>query len=1145
MARNGDLFAPREGAAAQGAAGPGGAQPGRASGGDSSGAAAAEGTEADGTGLGVAALDAAEAGVGAAGDVVAEVAAAPDTGAQAGVGAGGTAGGGAEAPAFHLVVVDGSGFIFRAFHALPPMNRADGTPVNAVYGFTNMMARMMRDHVGTHLAVIFDAGRLTFRNRLYDKYKAQRPEPPDELRPQFALVREATAAFGVPSVELDDWEADDLIASYARATVEAGGRMTIVSSDKDLMQLVGDRVEMLDPIKQKPIGPAEVMERFGVPPSRVVEVQALMGDSVDNVPGVPGIGPKTAGQLVAEFGDLEGVLAAAPGMKASKRRDALIEHAAAARLSRQLVLLCDSVPLPLPLDALRCVPFDRDRLAAYLDAMGFRTISQRLGLDSGGPVGGAFGGGAFSGGGFGGGSSAGGGPGGDPGADGPAADARGGAADVATVPYADYARVVDAEALAGWVAEARAAGVVAVGLETDGRPPLRATLLGVSLAVAPGRACYVPLRHEAAPAVIAKVVAEPKRRGRAVAADPLVAEALASDAAAGVAGAAGEDAGLAAAAGPDGAADAAGLDATGPDAAGPGPAGDGVAAGGEDAAAAARGVAADGDGQADAAQADAGRIEAGQLGAQAVFAALGGLLGDPCVLKVMHNAKAALLLLAREGVAAVAAIDDVALLSYAQDAGRHGHGIEELARLHLGHATIPLDEVTGTGRARLPLSQSAPDKVAAYAGEAADATLRLWHVLRPALRVHKALALYEQVERRMVPVLARMEEAGIRVDGDELRRMSVDFGERMAALEAQVHALAGRAFSLGSPKQLGEILFDEMKLPGGKRTATGAWSTDVVALQTLAEQGLELPTRLLEWRQIAKLKSTYADALVAETDAGTGRVHTSFAMTATSTGRLSSNDPNLQNIPIRTEEGGRIRRAFVAADGHVLVSADYSQIELRLLAHVADIPALRDAFATGQDIHARTASEVFGVPMAQMDPATRRRAKAINFGIIYGISAFGLGRQLGIDPAEARVYIAAYFERYPGIRDYMERTKEEARRLGYVVTPFGRRCWVQGIADRNMQRRSGAERQAINAPLQGGAADVIKRAMVRLPAAMAEAGLRSRMLLQVHDELLFESPDGEAEAMAAVARRVMEAAVVLSVPLVVETGQGRSWAEAH
>ena len=1078
MARNGDLFAPRMAAeAVSGEAVLGGAALGSRASDDATNGDAAGGTTAG--------ADAATARPEAGG---------PDA-------AGGT-------PPFHLVVVDGSGFIFRAFHALPPMTRADGVPVNAVYGFCNMLARLMRDHVGTHLAVIFDAGRLTFRNRLYDRYKAQRPEPPDELRPQFALVREATAAFGVPSVELEDWEADDLIASYAKATVAAGGRITIVSSDKDLMQLVGPGVEMLDPIKQKPIGPAEVMERFGVPPSKVVEVQALMGDSVDNVPGVPGIGPKTAGQLVAEHGDLEGVLAAAPSMKPSKRRDALIEHAAAARLSRTLVLLCDAVPLPLPLDALACQAFDRGRLATYLDAMGFRTISQRLGLDSGGPVGGAFGGlaapvrTAVAGGD--------GAPGGDgTGADGPAAE--GGAAGPA-VAFEGYTRVDTAEALAGWLAEAQAAGVLAVGLETDGLPPLRARLLGVSLALAPGRACYVPLRHEAPPVMVVKVAAEPKRgRGKVVglaATDPVLAEALAAV----------DDA-----------------------AAEPGAAEDGAVPDADDAAAT------NGDGIASPATAagEAEHPDAGQLDAAEVLAALGALLGDPYVLKVMHNAKAVLLLLAREGVGQVAPVDDVALISYAQDAGRHGHGIEELARLHLGHATIPLDEVTGTGRARLPLAQSPSEKVVAYAGEAADATLRLWHVLRPALRVHKAAALYEQVERRMVGVLARMEEAGIRVDGEELRRMSVDFGERMAALEAQVHALAGRPFSLGSPKQLGEILFDEMKLPGGKRTPTGAWGTDVVALQTLAEQGLELPTRLLEWRQIAKLKSTYADALVAEMDQETGRVHTSFAMTVTSTGRLSSNDPNLQNIPIRTEEGGRIRRAFVARDGHVLVSADYSQIELRLLAHVADIPALRDAFATGQDIHARTASEVFGVPMAQMDAQTRRRAKAINFGIIYGISAFGLGRQLGIDPGEARTYIAAYFERYPGIRDFMERTKEEARRLGYVLTPFGRRCWVQGIADRNMQRRSGAERQAINAPLQGGAADVIKRAMVRLPAAMAEAGLASRMLLQVHDELLFEAPEHEAEAMAAVAKRVMEAAVVLSVPLVVETGQGRSWADAH
>ncbi len=1016
--------------------------------------------------------------------------------------------------ALHLVVVDGSGFIFRAFHALPPMTRPDGTPVNAVFGFTNMLARLMRDHVGTHLAVIFDAGRHTFRNRLYDQYKAQRPEPAPELLPQFPLVREATAAFGVPAVELEDWEADDLIASYARAAVEAGGRITIVSSDKDLMQLIRPGVEMQDPIKQKPIGEAEVRERFGVGPDRVVEVQALMGDSVDNVPGVPGIGPKTAGQLVTEFGDLEGVLAAAPGMKPSKRRDALIAHAEAARLSRELVLLRDDVPLPLPLAALAVQPLERDRLSAYLGAMGFRSTAQRLGLEvlHGAPAVAAR-------------------------AAALAAPAPAPVPPQSAVPYGPYACVSDLAVLSDWIAQARTAGIVAVGLEADSHYALRAAITGVSLAVAPGRACYVPLRHGLAAAIV------PAAQGDLLGAGAMPEAAMAdTDVPDGFAalGADPDDAAMAGAPGADGAApDALPLD---------GPA-SGEGATGDEAAAPAAIAANTGQPAASAVPLapDAAPEAPGwpQLDPDAVLAALAPLLADPAVLKVFANAKAACLLLGRAGLPDPAPQDDVGLISYAQDAGAHPHTPDELVRRHLGHALTTLDSVTGTGRARLPFARVAPEAAARYAAEAADATLRLWHALRPQLRGHGALALYEQVERRLVPVLAEMERAGIAVDAVELRRMSADFGARMAVLETEIHALAGRPFALGSPKQLGEILFDEMGLPGGKRTPTGAWGTDAVMLQGLAEQGHALPGRLLEWRQIAKLKSTYADALVTEMDPGTGRVHTRFAMTITSTGRLSSIDPNLQNIPIRTEEGARIRRAFISAPGHVLVSADYSQIELRLLAHVADIPALKEAFTTGQDIHARTASEVFGVPMAQMDAATRRRAKAINFGIIYGISAFGLGRQLGIDPGEARTYIAAYFERYPGIRDYMERTKEEARLRGYVLTPFGRRCWIPGIADRNMAKRAGAERQAINAPLQGGAADVIKRAMVRLPAALAKAGLASRLLLQVHDELLFEAPEAEAADLAVVVKRVMEAAVVLSIPLVAETGQGRSWSEAH
>ena len=921
----------------------------------------------------------------------------------------------------HLILIDGSGFIFRAFHAMPPMTRPDGTPVNAVFGFTNMLARLLKDHVGTHIAVIFDAGRLTFRNRLYDRYKAQRPEPPAELIPQFALIREATLAFGVASIELADWEADDLIASYALAATQVGGRATIVSSDKDMMQLIRDGVDMLDPIKQKPIGAAEVMEKFGVPPGKLIEAQALMGDSVDNVPGVPGIGPKTAAQLVMEYGDLEGILAAAEGMKPSKRRDLLIAHADAARLSRQLVILREDAPLPMPLDELVARPLHRATLSAWLAAQGFRSTIQRLGLDDEpaapvsqgrlptAPVTGATQGQLFA-----------------------------AAPEVELPPapagdFGPYHCVTTADTLRVWIAEAHAAGVVAIDTETDGLDATRANLIGFSMATAPGRSCYVPLAHEGAE----------------------------------------------------------------------------------------------------------------QLGVAVALELLAPLMTDPSVLKVFQNAKFDLMVLTRAGCPMAAPIDDTMLISYAQEAGAHGHGMDELSTLHLGHEPISYNTVTGTGKGRIPFAQVPLDRATAYAAEDTDVTLRLWHVLRPRLRPNRSLALYEHIERRMIAVLMDMERAGVKVDSADLQAMSKDFEERMAVMEADIHRFAGFPFNVGSAKQLGEVLFDRMALPGGKRMKTGAWGTDASVLQGLADQGHELPARIMEWRQLSKLKSTYADALVEQINPATGRVHTSFAMAITSTGRISSTDPNLQNIPIRTEEGSRIRRTFIAEAGHMLVSADYSQIELRLLAHVADIATLKASFAAGEDIHARTASEVFGVPMAGMDAMTRRRAKAINFGIIYGISAFGLARQLQIEPGEARTYIDAYFLRYPAIRTYMERTREEARVAGYVLTPFGRRCWVPGIADRNPSRRAYAERQAINAPLQGGAADIIKRAMVRLPAALRGAGLSARMLLQVHDELLFEAPDAEADATAALVREVMQDAAVISVPLVVETGSGRTWAQAH
>ena len=894
------------------------------------------------------------------------------------------------------------------------MTRPDGTPVNAVFGFTNMLARLLKDHTGSHIAVIFDAGRLTFRNRLYEAYKAHRPPAPEELIPQFALVREATEAFGVPAIELPDWEADDLIAAYVHAVTGIGGQATIVSSDKDLMQLIRPGVVMLDPMKQKPIGLPEVMEKFGVTPDKMVEVQALIGDSTDNVPGVPGIGPKGAAALVNEFGDLEAVLAAAPSMKPSKRRDSLIEHAERARISRELVRLREDAPLPLPIEALIVKEADKPALVAWLAAQGFRSTIARLGLEmpAAAPV--------------------------EAPVATPAGPPQGDLGLGVVVPaahgFGPYETVTTEACLRAWAAEAAAAGRFAIDTETDGLDAMRAKLIGLSLATARGRACYVPLGHE--------VLGE-------------------------------------------------------------------------------------------------------QLKPAVAIAVLGPLLSDPSVLKILQNAKFDMMVLTQAGFPMLGPVDDTMVMSFVQEAGLHGHGMDELSALHLGHTPISYDTVTGTGRNRIPFSQVQFDNATAYAAEDADVTLRLWDILRPTLRKNHALALYEQVERRLIPILLEMERAGVKVDADDLRRMSADFEGRMAIMEQDCHRLTGHPFNVGSPKQLGEVLFDEMKLPGGKRMKTGAWGTDSSVLQNLADQGHDLPARILEWRQLQKLKSTYADALVGQINPATGRVHTSFAMAIAATGRLSSTDPNLQNIPIRTEEGSRIRRAFIAEPGHVLVSADYSQIELRLLAHVADIPALKESFARGEDIHARTASEVFGVPMAGMDAMTRRRAKAINFGIIYGISAFGLGRQLGIGPGEARGYIDRYFVRYPEIRVYMDRTRKEAQANGYVVTPFGRRCWIAGIQDKNPARRAYGERQAINAPLQGGAADIIKRAMVRLPAALAEAGLKSRMLLQVHDELLFEAPEAEASVLAALLRLVMENAAVLSVPLVVETGMGRSWAEAH
>jgi DNA polymerase-1 len=921
----------------------------------------------------------------------------------------------------HLILVDGSGYIFRAYHALPPMTRPDGTPVNAVFGFTNMLSQFLLRHAASHIAVVFDAGRNTFRNQIYAGYKAHRPDPPPELVPQFGLIRDATDAFGVARVEHEGFEADDLIAAYAKAFEATGGHVTIVSSDKDLMQLIRPAVQMLDPMKQKPLRAPEVMEKFGVTPDKVVEVQALAGDATDNVPGVPGIGIKTAAQLINEYGDLESLLARAGEIKQPKRREALMENAELARISRRLVMLDDNAPLPLDIAALEAKAPGDGKLEAFLRTQGFRSTLARMGFGeaSGAPHRGV--------------SRA------------VAPEASAAEAPNVAAAFGPYDCVTDEATLARWVAQAREAGVVAVDTETDSLDARRATMVGFSLATAPGRACYVPIRHGS------------------------VGDMLAA----------------------------------------PAPA---------------------------------------QIAPEAAFALLRPLFTDASVLKIFQHAKYDLEVMARAengGFAEINPIDDTMMLSYAMEAGRHGHGMDELSVLHLGHQPITFDEVTGTGKARLPFSEVPLDKATAYAAEDADVTLRLWLLLRPRLRADGALASYEQIERRMIPVLRDMEAAGVKVDGAELARIGEDFAGRLAVLEASIHKLAGRAFNVGSPKQLGEILFDEMGLPGGRKGKTGAYSTDAAVLEELSVQGVELAGKVLEWRQLAKLKSTYVEGLAAQIDPTDKRVHTSYQMAITSTGRLSSTDPNLQNIPIRSEEGMRIRRAFIAEKGHVLLAADYSQIELRLLAHLADVPTLREAFAGCEDIHARTASEIFGIPRDKVDKEARRRAKMINFGIIYGMSAFGLATRLGIPPGEGRSIIDAYFAQYPGIRQEMERLKEEARTHGFVRTPFGRKLWIPDIATRDPVRRAGAERAAINAPFQGGAAEIIKRAMVRLPRALHDAGLKARMLLQVHDELVFEVPEAEVEATSAIVRQIMESVATLRVPLSVDIGQGHSWAEAH
>lgn len=923
----------------------------------------------------------------------------------------------------HLHLIDGSAFIFRAYHALPPLTRkSDGLPIGAVAGFCNMLFKQIEDNKGadapTHVAVIFDHSGKTFRNDLYDKYKANRPPAPEDLRPQFPLTRDATRAFNIASIEVENFEADDIIATLSCQARDAGGRVTIISSDKDMMQLVGGGVEMFDVMKNKRIDREGVEEKFGVGPERVVDVQALAGDSVDNVPGAPGIGIKTAALLINEYGDLDTLLERAGEIKQPKRRQSLIDNVDLIRISRQLVTLDCEMDLDFTLESLEVKDPVPDDLLGFLAEMEFRTLTKRiaarLGVESPEII-----------------------------------EVTGAGLPAPEAPPIDpekYEWVKDAAAVQRWIEKIYSRGWVAVDTETTSLNEMQAELVGISMCVEAGEACYIPLTHK-----------------ESVADDLFGSNDLAE----------------------------------------------------------------------------------GQMGLDEALALLKPVFEDSTILKIGQNMKYDAKIFARNGID-IAPIDDTMLMSYAQNAGLHNHGMDTLSQRYLDHTPIPIKSLLGTGKSAVTFDKVPVEDAVKYAAEDADITLRLWQYFKPLLHVKQVTTVYETMERPLVPVLAQMEMHGIKVDRDTLSRMSNSFAQKMAGLEAEIHELAGQSFNVASPKQLGEILFDKMGIEGGKKGKTGAYATGADILEDLASEGHDLPARVLDWRQLAKLKSTYTDALQTHIDSNTGRVHTSYSIAGANTGRLASTDPNLQNIPIRTEEGRRIREAFIAEQGKTLISLDYSQIELRILAHVAGIDALKAAFREGLDIHAMTASEMFDVSLEDMTPDIRRQAKAINFGVIYGISGFGLARNLRIPRKEAQGFIDRYFERFPGIRTYMDETVAFAKEHGYVATLFGRKINTPEINAKG-PHAGFAKRAAINAPIQGAAADIIRRAMIRMPEAID--GLPAKMLLQVHDELIFEVEDSAIDETIAVVRDIMEnaamPAVKLDVPLIVDAGQGANWAEAH
>ena len=923
-----------------------------------------------------------------------------------------------------LFLVDGSGFIFRAYYAVAygqktVLTNPAGVPVGAVLGFTNMLIKLLKDYHAPYLAVIFDAARANFRNEIYPEYKANRDETPEDLIPQFPLIREATAAFDIPALQLEGYEADDLIAAYTKLARAQGKSVTIVSSDKDLMQLIGPGVRMLDPMKNQFLGPEDVMEKFGVTPDKVVDVQALAGDATDNVPGVPGIGIKTAAELINQFGDLETLLARAGEIKQPKRRETLTNNAEAARISKKLVSLDANAPVPLPMEEMKAHDPEKPKLIGFLQEQGFHSIIKRLGVHV--PTAAAV----------------------AP-ARAPSPPPKQEEEKLPAISDNQYVLINDEAELQRWIAQAYEEGMLVIDTETTALTPAKADLVGIALAIKPGRAAYLPVGHT--------------QSG----------------------------------------------DLFGGDA--------------------------------------ANQIR--QFDKAKAIALLKPILEDASVLKIAHNMKYDWQMFAKHGIC-ITPFDDTMLMSYVLDGSSHSHGMDNLSEIWLGHKPIAYEEVAGKGKSQVTFDRVPIEKALTYAAEDADVTLRLHKILKPRLAREKMLSVYENIERPLSAVIAEMELTGIKVDLGILKSMSNDFGKKLMELETEIHKLAGHEFNISSPKQVGSVLFDEMGLQGGKKTKTGDYSTAVDVLEKLADEGHEIVVKILEHRQLSKLKSTYTDALQEEINPATGRVHTSFAMAHTNTGRLASSDPNLQNIPIRTEEGRKIREAFVAEPGHVLLSADYSQVELRLAAALAGIEALKRAFADGKDIHAITAAQVFGMKLEDVTPEIRRQAKAVNFGIIYGISGWGLAKQLGIDNASANEFIRRYLQKFSELQSFMEEKKQEAREFGYIKTFHGRKCMISGMNDKNPSVRNFAERQAINAPLQGTAADIMKLAMIRMPRALKNAGLKAKMLLQVHDELVFEVPENEVEKTSALVREVMESVADVGVRLEAEAGSGLSWAKAH